>query len=181
MPTTSLGDVDTALLLALRERAGDDGRAVAAARLLSHAGEHAGGWLLLAAAGGALDPRRRGSWWGAGAAVASAHAASVLVKRVVRRPRPDLAAAPALVGTPSRLSFPSSHAASTTAAAATLAPLLLGRRRGAAVGGGVVVAMGASRVLLGVHYPSDVLAGCATGLLTVAVARRLRGWRPVGG
>src|SRR5690606_41700912 len=51
----------------------------------------------------------------------AAHVAAVLIKRVVRRRRPEHEAIRVHVATPSRLSFPSAHATSTTAAALLLA------------------------------------------------------------
>jgi membrane-associated phospholipid phosphatase len=86
---------------------------------------------------------------------------------VVRRPRPDDPRVQVHVGTPSRLSFPSAHATSSTAAAVLFGALL--RKPLAAV---VVPAMALSRMVLGVHYPTDVLAGSALGAAVAAVARR---------
>jgi len=77
---------------------------------------------------------------------------------VVRRPRPDHPSVRVGVTTPSRLSFPSSHATSTTAAA-----VLLGRLTGVPLAAVLVPPMLLSRLVLGVHYPSDVLAGAALG------------------
>jgi membrane-associated phospholipid phosphatase len=105
--------------------------------------------------------------------VVLAHAASIGVKRAVRRPRPDDPAIKVLVGTPSRLSFPSSHATSTTAAA-----VLFGRLTGRRLVPMLVPPMLVSRLVLGVHYPTDVLAG---SLLGAAVATGLRRWVPAGG
>ena len=131
---------------------------VGAARALSLFGEHSAGRFALGLLGAAVDRPRRKEWLTAAGGVVAAHAASIAVKRVVRRPRPDDPAIKVLVGTPSRLSFPSSHAASTTAAA-----VLYGGLTGRRVSVGVVPPMLLSRVVLGVHYPSDVLAGAALG------------------
>ena len=86
------------------------------ARGMSHFGEHSIGWLVVSLLGAILVPHRRREWVVAGAGSFAAHAAAVLVKRVVRRKRPLDPAVVVNVGTPSRLSFPSAHATSTTAA-----------------------------------------------------------------
>jgi membrane-associated phospholipid phosphatase len=142
---------------------------VRAARVMSLFGEHAGGWLALGTLGALTDRRRRRDWLTATAAVALAHGASIGVKRVVRRPRPDDPRVRVLAGTPSRLSFPSAHATSTTAAAVLFGTLL--RRPLVAV---LVPPMALSRLVLGVHYPSDVLAGSLLGVAVAAVARSRR-------
>jgi len=129
-----------------------------AARGLSHFGEHALGWVAVAALGAALDAPRRGQWGTVAVGAVGAHAASIVLKRVVRRPRPDHPSVRVGVATPSRLSFPSSHATSTTAAA-----VLLGRLTGVPLAAVLVPPMLLSRLVLGVHYPSDVLAGAALG------------------
>ena len=103
---------------ALAERPG----VLAAARALSHFGEHSIGWLVVSLLGALLLPRRRRDWLVAGAGAFAAHAAAVLLKRLVRRKRPHHPAVAVNVGTPSQLSFPSAHATSTTAAALTAAP-----------------------------------------------------------
>jgi membrane-associated phospholipid phosphatase len=149
--------------------------AVPAARGLSGFGEHALGWLALGAAGWASG-RRRGEWAAGTAGVLAAHAAGVALKRVVRRHRPELTDVPALVRTPSRLSFPSAHSCSTAAAAVGFAPML-----GAPVMSGLTGSMLLSRVLLGVHYPSDVVAGAALGAGVAAAVRRLGGRRATRG
>jgi membrane-associated phospholipid phosphatase len=137
---------------------------------MSHFGEHALGWLAIGAAGALLDRRRRREWVAATAGVALAHGASVGVKRVVRRPRPDHERVRVLVGTPSKLSFPSAHATSTAAAAVLLGPLLGRPGRLVAVS---VAPMALSRMVLGVHYPTDVLAGSALGAAVGLLTRRL--------
>jgi len=140
---------------------------VRVARGMSLFGEHAAGWLAFGAAGALLDRRRRRDWVAATAAVAVAHGVSVGVKRVVRRPRPHDPRVQVLVGTPSRLSFPSAHATSTTAAAVLFCSLL--RKPLVAA---LVPPMAVSRLVLGVHYPTDVLAGSAIGAAVAVAARR---------
>jgi len=125
---------------------------------LSHVGEHALSWTALGLLGAVLDPDRRRPWVRATATVVGAHAVSVVVKRVVRRRRPSDPRIQVYVATPSHWSFPSSHAASTTAAAVAYCGLL-GRRWPLFS----VPVMMTSRVILGVHYPSDVLAGALIG------------------
>jgi membrane-associated phospholipid phosphatase len=140
---------------------------VRVARAMSLFGEHAGGWLVLGAVAALVDRGRRRDWLTATAAVAVAHGASIGVKRVVRRPRPEDPRVQVLGGTPSRLSFPSAHATSTTAAV-----VLYGRLLGKPLVALLVPPMAVSRLVLGVHYPSDVLAGSVLGAAVAAVARR---------
>ena len=149
---------------ALAERPG----VLNAATGLSHFGEHSIGWLAVALLGAVLHPRRRRDWLVAGVGAFAAHAAAVLIKRVVRRPRPDHPAIAVHVGTPSRLSFPSAHATSTTAAA-----VLMGRATGLPRPAVLVPPMALSRMVLGVHYPSDVAAGVVVGAAVADGVARL--------
>ncbi|MBB5913660.1 membrane-associated phospholipid phosphatase [Nocardia transvalensis] len=136
---------------------------VKAARGMSHFGEHSLGWVGIGAAGALLDKPRRRQWAGVAVGAFGAHAASVIIKRIVRRPRPHDPSVQVNVSTPSKLSFPSSHATSTTAAA-----VLLGRLTGLPLPAVLVPPMLLSRLVLGVHYPSDVLAGSALGAASAA-------------
>ncbi|GAA2820315.1 phosphatase PAP2 family protein [Saccharopolyspora taberi] len=140
---------------------------VKTARAMSLFGEHAGGWLAIGAIGALVDRKRRGEWITAAAGVALAHGASIGVKRVVRRRRPADPGVEVLVGTPSQLSFPSSHATSTTAAA-----VLYGGLTGKRLTPALVPPMMVSRLVLGVHYPSDVVAGSALGGVVAWGVRR---------
>jgi membrane-associated phospholipid phosphatase len=165
VPSAPLTRLDEAVLRGTRRALGGTA-AVPLARGLSLFGDHALGWVALGAFG-AVAGRRRRDWWSAVAGTLAAHAAGVVLKRLVRRPRPDLRDVPALVGTPSRLSFPSAHSCSTAAAAVGFGPLL-GRPAMAGVTGLMLV----SRVLLGVHYPSDVVSGAALGATLASVVRQ---------
>lgn len=126
--------------------------------ILSRAGEHALCWTALGLVGAVLDPQQRRPWLRATATVVGAHAVSVVLKRAARRHRPSDPRIRVHVGTPSHWSFPSSHATSTTAAAVAYSRLL-----GLRFPLFSIPVMMASRVILGVHYPSDVLAGSVIG------------------
>ncbi|CAJ1505645.1 phosphatase PAP2 family protein [[Mycobacterium] kokjensenii] len=144
------------------------------ARAMSHFGEHALGWLALAGIGAVTQPHRRRRWLLAGIGTFVAHAAAVVVKRVVRRTRPDHPAIAVNVGTPSALSFPSAHATSTAAAA-----VLLGRALGLParmLPSLLVPPMALSRLVLGVHYPSDVAAGALIGATVAVLTDRVGEW-----
>ncbi|MBA3906105.1 MAG: phosphatase PAP2 family protein [Pseudonocardiales bacterium] len=159
------------MLAAVQQRV--SGRAVGVARGMSLFGEHAGGWLALGALGAVVNPSSRREWLTAAAGVALAHGASIGVKRVVRRTRPDHPSVEVRVGTPSKLSFPSAHATSTTAAAVLYGRLL--RRPLVPV---LVPPMALSRLVLGVHYPSDVVAGSLLGAAVALTVRRVTRRRP---
>src|SRR5829696_4399287 len=122
IPGTALTTFDHAVLRSTRRALGET-PAVPVAQGMSHFGEHALGWIALGAVGW-LSGRRRDEWVAGTVGVVAAHAAGVVVKRVVRRVRPALEDVPALVTTPSRLSFPSAHSTSTAAAAVGFAPML---------------------------------------------------------
>ncbi|RAV13108.1 phosphatase PAP2 family protein [Mycobacterium colombiense] len=158
-----------AALVAIQAALSDRPAALPTARALSHFGEHSLGWVAVAVLGALLSPKRRRDWLVAGAGAFAAHAAAVIVKRIVRRKRPHDPAVAVNVGTPSQLSFPSAHATSTTAAA-----ILMGRTTGLPLPAVLVPPMALSRMLLGVHYPSDVAFGIALGAVVAAVARRAR-------
>ncbi|MER5194888.1 phosphatase PAP2 family protein [Streptomyces sp. NPDC002755] len=158
-----LDDLDHRILSALHAR-GADPRVARVARALSWAGEHGALWLAAGVVGAAVDGPRRGAWLRATALTAGAHAASVGVKRIVRRPRP--ARVEPLVRTRGRHSFPSSHATSAAAAAVAYGAL------GAYAAAPLAAAMCLSRLVAGVHHPSDVAAGAALGAAAARLGAR---------
>lgn len=97
---------------------------------------------------------------------------NVVLKGIFGRPRPSMVDA---VDTVSSLSFPSGHAMSsfvTYGAVAYLVARLEPTRTLRAVtwtlASLIILAIGISRMYLGVHYPSDVLAGFLGGLAWLA-------------
>lgn len=100
-------------------------------------------------------------------AVAGGTVLSELLKHVFARPRPELVAHLVDVQT---MSFPSGHAMLSAVTFLTLGALLTrvqGRRRLKAYILSIAILLtlliGASRVYLGVHWPTDVLAGWCAG------------------
>ena len=118
---------------------------------------------MLGLAGAALDAERRNSWLRGVTAVIDSYGLNQAIKFAVRRRRPELPDLPPLTPTVTKLSFPSAHATTSFAAARAYSGLLPAAPLYAAAG-----AFAVSRPYLGVHYPSDVLAGA---LLGTAIAR----------
>jgi undecaprenyl-diphosphatase len=105
-----------------------------------------------------------------------------ILKLCFQRPRPD-----AFFGLtdPVTFSFPSGHALTATCFYGVLAAVMAPRMRSAAARAGLWVlaatlaaCIGISRVYLGVHYPTDVLAGYAAAIVWIAAVRAGYGvWR----
>jgi membrane-associated phospholipid phosphatase len=146
-----------AVLRAMRTR-GHTPAGESAVAAFSRLGEQAMIWYAICAAGALADRRRRPVYAHAAKTIAATYAVNQLLKIAVRRPRPRLAGLPPLAGTMSGLSYPSAHAATSFAAARTLSPAL---PRSALCA--LATALALSRPYLGLHYPSDIVAGALLG------------------
>ena len=90
--------------------------------------------------------------------VVGAIAGNALLKRLVRRPRPELMPLEDV----SEFSFPSGHAAATAALAVAVTLTATGTRRlrpAVLAGTALVVIAATAQLVLARHYPSDVVAG----------------------
>jgi membrane-associated phospholipid phosphatase len=153
-----MADLDMEILRVMRTR----GHAPAlerGARLLGKAGNNGIGWLVAGAALAAADKRRRPAWAAAGVLGPAAIGLNYGIKLLARRPRPVLKGLPPLGGAPSSLSFPSAHSTSSFAVATAMTRI----DRRAAVAFVPAIAVAAGRPYLGMHYPSDVVAGVVLG------------------
>ena len=130
--------------------------------LLSDLGKGAG-WVAVAAALAIWGEKRdrRAALAATAAMFAAIGLAQGPAKSVFRRRRPWATKAVRVVGRRTRdFSFPSGHSAGSFAAAAALASFYPERAPLLFTAAGLV---GVSRVYLGHHYPSDVVAGAALG------------------
>jgi membrane-associated phospholipid phosphatase len=108
------------------------------------------------------------------AATLVAQAAMHGAKEVFARPRPDAGSA---VPLPDTHSFPSGHALTAVVVFGLLAALIGGGLIAYLGAAALALAIGASRVVLNVHYPSDVAAGFLLGLMILVLALAARSSR----
>src|SRR5712691_2846840 len=105
-------------------------------------------------------------------AVAVADLAARGLKEVfdVERPSQRYASPRTLVGAPHDASFPSGHAAMSFSAATILTTYV---PRAAPLWFLLALAIGFSRIYVGVHYPLDIVGGAVLGVLVAIALRRL--------
>ena len=114
------------------------------------------------------------------ASVAGALVLELTLKQTFHRPRPQTFFGAA----PHSYSFPSGHALVSFCFYAVLAGLIADRTRSrvlrlavAVAAAMLVVAIGLSRIYLGMHYPSDVVAGYLAAAIWVTTLLVLDRWR----
>ena len=122
-------------------------------------------WVVIAAVlGTRKGPTRRAALRGMGSLWVSSALSNGVIKPIFRRVRPvaypDIPVTRTLRRAPRTFSFPSGHSASAAAFATGVA--LEAPLAGAAIAP-IALAVGFSRIRVGVHYPGDVLAGFAIG------------------
>ncbi|MCW2927086.1 MAG: phosphoesterase [Thermoleophilia bacterium] len=126
-------------------------------RRFSEAGSYGVGWVVMfAVVGIANDGVKRGAV--AAALVVAMLTCNTLVKNVIRRPRP---VARAIAHAPTTYSMPSAHSSMAMVGAATMQVIVPDQ---AILWWCVAVGLAISRVMLGMHYLADVVAGAALGI-----------------
>jgi undecaprenyl-diphosphatase len=163
-----LVDADTRLVRSAHDATGDHGWLDGAAKQITQLGDPLVLHLVAAAAAIAVATRRQ---WSLAILIVVVRLGEVginsLIKWLIDRPRPSFVDP---IVHASGNAFPSGHAAGAAAMWGLLAVLVVRRAEGVAriavwtASGVVIVAIAATRVLLGVHYPSDVLGGILVGL-----------------
>jgi undecaprenyl-diphosphatase len=138
------------------------------------------GIILLAVTGYLLLAHKRASAWLMLGAVLGGVALNTSLKLAFGRPRPDIVAHIVQVYT---ASFPSGHAAMSAITYLTLGallarthPALRMRIYFMSLAAAITVLVGLSRIYLGVHYPTDVIAGWCIGAAWAAACWVVMTW-----
>jgi membrane-associated phospholipid phosphatase len=129
-------------------------------RVLGKAGNNGAIWVLLCLGVLAATDSNGEAWIICALLAPVAIAINYVVKLIVKRPRPVLEGLPPLGGAPSSLSFPSAHATSSFAVAMAMTRV----EPVGALAFILAAALALGRPYLGMHYPSDVLAGALLGV-----------------
>lgn len=155
----AIGWVDQRALVAMRTR-GHTPTTERIAKGLGSFGELGSGWLAVGVTMAAAQPAKRESWFAAAVAGPASVSINYVAKLLIGRQRPLIDEHPMLAKAPSKLSFPSAHSTSAVCAATAIGRV---EPRLAAPIGLLAAVTCASRPFLGMHYPSDVLAGVVLG------------------
>ena len=139
---------------------------VALVRRYSTLGEHGAVWLGVGAAARSSTAATGATGCARPPRSAPPTLTSTSIKMAIGRKRPAVEDLPHLMATPTGLSFPSSHSTSSFAAARAYGALIPGAPLQVAA-----AAMAFSRLYLGVHYPSDIVAGAALGTAIGSLGR----------
>jgi len=153
-------ELDLRILRAMRT-AGHTPGVEATARALGRAGNNGAIWFGIGVLLAIIDRGNREAWLVCALLGPVAIGLNYVVKAIVRRPRPVLEGLPPLGGAPSSLSFPSAHATSSFAVATAMTRV----EPWGALAFLLAFALALGRPYLGMHYPSDVLAGAVLGLI----------------
>jgi undecaprenyl-diphosphatase len=136
--------------------------------------------LMIGVSGYLFLARKREMGWFLIAAVVSGFIMTMTLKSVFQRPRPDIVTHISHVSTSS---FPSGHSMMSMVVFLTMGALLARistRRRLKIYCMTVAVVLsllvGCSRVYVGVHYPTDVLAGWSAGVVWATLACLIASW-----
>jgi membrane-associated phospholipid phosphatase len=152
--------LDLQLLRAMRTR-GHTPVLERSMRLLGKSGNNGAIWMAIGVVLALVDSSNREAWLICAALAPVAITLNYVVKLIVKRQRPVLEGLPPLGGAPSSLSFPSAHASSAFAVATAMTRV----EPWGALAFVLALALSLGRPYLGMHYPSDVLAGAVLGII----------------
>ena len=130
-------------------------------------------WILCAVVLLAVPKTRKTGYAAALSLIFGAIVTNLLLKNIVARPRPfaEIEALIPMITKPKDFSFPSGHTTASFAVALVMLRMLPKKFGIPAVVLAALVAF--SRLYLGVHYPTDVLAGALVGWLSALCAMKL--------
>ena len=157
----AVGWVDQRLLVLMRTR----GHSEVSDRVvqgLGIFGELGSGWAVIGLGGAALNSQDRERWLVAATVAPVAILVNYAIKVTIGRERPLIDDHPPLARAPSKLSFPSAHSTSALAAATVIGRVAPDTRPFVFP---LAAAICIGRPYLGMHYPSDVLAGAILGTI----------------
>lgn len=122
-------------------------------------------WIVAALAMIRVPQYRKGGYMVIAVLIVSLLINNLMIKNMVDRPRPwvNIDRLDILIKKPRDFSFPSGHTASSFASAIIINRTVQGWMGIAALV--LAIGIGVSRMYIGVHYPSDVLAGMISGIL----------------